>query len=63
MLVMLKLIWEGHVFNFGYVYDPAINRNILVNLILSKGTDLASKFASNKKLTEKYYEKVIMDFN
>jgi hypothetical protein len=63
MPVMLELIREGRVFNFGYVYDPAINRDILVNLILSKGTDLASKFASNKKLTEKYYEKVIKDFN
>ncbi len=63
MPVMLELIREGRVFNFGYVYDPAINRDILVNLILSKGTDLASKFAANKKLTEKYYEKVIKDFN
>ena len=60
---MLELIREGRVFNFGYVYDPAINRDILVNLILSKGTDLASKFATNKKMTEKYYEKVIKDFN
>ena len=62
MPVMLELIREGRVFNFGYVYDPAINRDILVNNILGRNRELASKFASNKKLTDKYYEKIVRDF-
>ena len=63
MPLMLELIRQGRVFNFGYVYDPAINRDILVNLILSKGTDLASKFVSAKKITNKAYEKILKDFD
>jgi len=59
---MLDLVREGRVFNFGYVYDPTINRDILVNLITSKSTDLASKLKSVQKVTEKYYEKVTKDF-
>ena len=54
---------EGRVFNFGCVYDPTINRDILVNLILGKSKDLASKLKSVQKVTEKYYEKVTKDFN
>ena len=62
MPLMLELIRQGRVFNFGYVYDPVINRDVLVNNILGKNKELASKFKSNKKLTEKYYEKVVKDF-
>ncbi len=56
---MLDLIRQGRVFNFGYVYDTAINRDIIVNLITSKSTALASKLASAEKITNKYYEKII----
>ena len=62
MPLMLDLIREGRVFNFGYVYDTTINRDILVNLITSKSTELASKVASVKKPTEKYYERVTKTF-
>ena len=62
MPLMLDLIREGRVFNFGYVYDTMINRDILVNLITSKSTELASKVASVKKPTEKYYERVTKTF-
>jgi hypothetical protein len=62
MPLMLDLVREGRVFNFGYVYDTTINRDILVNLITSKSTELASKVASVKKATEKYYERVTQTF-
>lgn len=62
MPLMLDLIREGRVFNFGYVYDTAICRDILVNLITGKNTELASKVSSVKKLTEKYYERVTKTF-
>lgn len=62
MPLMLELIRQGRVFNFGYVYDPVINRDVLVNNILGKNKELASKFKSNKKVTEKYYEKIVKDF-
>ena len=62
MPLMLELIRQGRVFNFGYVYDPVINRDVLVNNILGKNRELASKFKSNKKVTEKYYEKIVKDF-
>lgn len=62
MPLMLDLVREGRVFNFGYVYDTTINRDILVNLITGKNTELASKVASVKKPTEKYYEKVTQTF-
>lgn len=62
MPLMLELIREGRVFNFGYVYDTMINRDILVNLITSKSTELASKIAAVKKPTEKYYERVTKTF-
>ena len=59
---MLSLIREGRVFNFGYVYDVTINRDILVNLITGKKTDLASKIASVKEKTENYYKEVTQIF-
>ena len=62
MPLMLELVRQGRVFNFGYVYDPVINRDILVNCILGKNKEIASKFASSKKVTEKYYQKVIKEF-
>ena len=62
MPLMFELIREGRVFNFGYVYDAMINRDILVNLITSKSTELASKIAAVKKPTEKYYERVTKTF-
>lgn len=55
---MLELVRSGRVFNFGYVYDVAINRDILVNLITSRSQELSSKIKSAKKVTEKNYEKV-----
>ena len=62
MPVMLELIRQGRVFNFGYVYDTTINRDIIVNLLLGKNRELASKLKSVTKVTEKYYEKVTKDF-
>ena len=62
MSEMLELIRSGRVFNFGYVYDLTINRDILVNLIKEKKTDLASKIASVKNKTEQYYKKITRNF-
>ncbi|MBR5445254.1 MAG: hypothetical protein IKV57_03975, partial [Clostridia bacterium] len=55
---MLTLVREGRVFNFGYLYDITYNRDILVNLITGKKTDLASKIASVKEKTQNYYDEV-----
>lgn len=55
---MLTLVREGRVFNFGYLYDITTNRDILVNLITGKKTDLASKIASVKEKTQNYYDEV-----
>lgn len=54
---MPELIRLGRTFNFGYVYDIKINRDILPNLIFAKSTDLASKLAAAKDATNAYYEK------
>lgn len=59
---MLELVRQGRVFNFGYVYDIKINRDILVELIYAKKTNLASKIAAAKEATENYYEKVSQIF-
>ncbi len=56
---MLELIRLGRTFNFGYVYDTKINRDILPNLIFDGSTDLASKLAAAKDATNAYYEKIL----
>lgn len=56
---MLELIRQGRTFNFGYVYDTKINRDILPNLIINKSTDLASKLAATKDATNEYYGKIL----
>ncbi|MHB1150984.1 MAG: hypothetical protein ACYCWE_01060 [Eubacteriales bacterium] len=56
---MLEIIRLGRTFNFGYVYDTKINRDILPNLIFYNSTDLASKLAAAKDATNTYYEKIL----
>lgn len=62
MSEMLEIIRQGRVFNFGYLYDTVPNRDILVNLIIKKKTDLSSQIEKAKKKTVAYYDKVITEY-
>lgn len=56
---MLELIRLGRTFNFGYVYDTKVNRDILPGLIFAGSKDLASKLAAAKDATNSYYGKIL----